>query len=819
MSPSRRPFAGRMDAIGFVVDPAHVGLEEAHRRVLRAWVGGTRLYRLGGRLLLLLPGETSVRAEQSPGLPVVRSDDGFEVVADGERRTIREEDLAAYDVGELIDLGDLAVGVLAPAPVANVPPVDRTPPEATGRPDVRALARIGNADEATAKRRDRLARSLARISAGATDADHPPRGKGRIAAMLFRSPAGPAIGRRHQRYLDDLTTAFRHGRWDEALRSAIAVGGAGSGRLTTRLPGRRSAVTGPGARRTGAGSSVPLGSAAGEHLRDLYLAAAARLVTEGQYLRAAFVHADLLDDPVAAVELLEQHGEVRRAAEMAEGWDLDAALVVRLWWRAGQHDRAARIGAVRGAFADAVLRYERIDPAAAVDLRRAWVHERRAAGDHVGAVLVAWPVRDLRDEVLPDLGAGISNGGRTAGTMLAHLLEHVPGGDAASAARALFEDSQCVSARTAFVQALGERTLNDPALDRELVSRALVAMTTGDVELSGPAGRTLTGRLSRRADPLLLADLPRAQTPSGDPRHVLEVEARAAGPLRTYDVVAVGDGSVLVALGELGVRLLRPDGRVRARWEVPTHRIVVADHGQRVLLVANRGARHVVHRLDLPLGRPVPLPALDTVPFDSYDGTRPMLVSERGLEWVEQDGERWRLVWRELTEPGTHLQALARMPDGLTALFQHGPALHAWRWSLPGLTLRQRGTFEPGSALLVVASGQVGRLEQGSGVASLHWHATSGHRQTSETFYPHGEVSVLVSGPSYTLLEPTATEMRAVIHAGYGAAPCAIVRLPLGSTPRVRWTPGRIAVHDGNGWVLVIDTDRGALVADLAVDH
>lgn len=808
-----------MDAIGFVVDPAHVGLEEAHRRILRAWVGGARLYRFGRRLLLLLPEEITVRAEQSPGLPVVQTDDGFEVVVDGETRTVQEQDLAAYDVGGLIDLGDLAVGVLAPAPVANVPPVDRTPPAAPPRHDVRALARIGDADAGTAKRRDRLARSLVRSGTSSTDAGRPFRGKGRVAAMLFRSPAGPAIGRRHQRYLDDLTTAFRGGRWDEALRSAIAVGGAGGGRVTMRLPGRRPAVTGPGVRRTGAGSSVPLGSAASEHLREVYVAAAARLVTEGEYLRAAFVHADLLDDPVAAVELLEKHGEIRRAAELAEGWDLDAALVVRLWWCAGEHDRAARIGALRGAFADAVLRYERIDPAAAVELRRAWVHERRAAGDHVGTVLVAWPAPDLRDEVLPDLAVGISTGGRTAGMMLAHLLEHVPGEDAAPAARALFEDPQLVSARTTFVQALGERALNDPALDRELVSRALVAMTTGDVELSASARRTLTGQLSRRADPLLLADLPRPQAPSADQRRVLEAEARAVGPLRTYDVVAVGDGSILVALGELGVRLLRPDGRVRARWEVPTHRIVIADHGQRVLLVANRGARHVVHRLDLPLGRPVPLPALDTVPFDSYDGVRPILVSERGLEWVEHDGDRWRLVWRELTEPGTHLQSLARTPDGLTALFQHGPALHAWHWSLPRLTLRQRGTFDTGDALLVVASGQVGRLEQGSGVASLHWHAPSGHRLSSETFYPGGEVTVLVSGPSYTLLERTATEVRAVIHAEHGATPCAIVHLPRESTPRMRWTPGRMAVHDGNGWVLVIDTDRGELVADLSVDH
>jgi hypothetical protein len=67
---------------------------------------------------------------------------------------------------------------------------------------------------------------------------------------------------------------------------------------------------------------------------------------------------------------------------------------------------------------------------------------------------------------------------------------------------------------------------------------------------------------------------------------------------RSGDAVALA-GGILVALGELGVRLLTADGRVRARWGVPTDGLVVADHGGSVLLL-NRGETIVdVHTLDL----------------------------------------------------------------------------------------------------------------------------------------------------------------------------------------------------------------------------
>ena len=88
----------------------------------------------------------------------------------------------------------------------------------------------------------------------------------------------------------------------------------------------------------------------------------------------------------------------REAAELAESRNLDPSYAVRLWWRAGDRDRALGVAVARGAFASALVRLGNEDTNAAVELRRAWITERRGAGDHLGAVSAAWPVEALRDE-------------------------------------------------------------------------------------------------------------------------------------------------------------------------------------------------------------------------------------------------------------------------------------------------------------------------------------------------------------------------------------------------------------------------------------
>jgi hypothetical protein len=171
------------------------------------------------------------------------------------------------------------------------------------------------------------------------------------------------------------------------------------------------------------------------------------------------------------------------------------------------------------------------------------------------------------------------------------------------------------------------------------------------------------------------------------------------------------------------------------------------------VLVAPRGDRYVVHQLDLPTGRPHLLPALPLPPLSTYDGARVVLVAPDGIEWVEATDGRWKVVWRELTN-GEVIHAVERSEQTMAALFTHQRQRRAWQWELPGVVLQQSGNVELPQQPIVLASGNLGILEQGRGVAKLFWHCILCHRLNSRDLFPGGKPGFLVSRTVFgTLVE------------------------------------------------------------------
>jgi len=174
--------------------------------------------------------------------------------------------------------------------------------------------------------------------------------RSKLAEVLWMSRLGSVLGRRHAEYLRNMLELFDRGELDEALRRAIPLGGDGDGtaRLGVTMPRRRDNLNLTfGARR--AGSVIPVADMAMDMLRQRYRDAAARLEREGRIDEAAFAFAELLNDVDAAIALLERHGHYAIAARLAEPRDLNAGLVVRLWFLAGEqsarsmsHVRAGR---------------------------------------------------------------------------------------------------------------------------------------------------------------------------------------------------------------------------------------------------------------------------------------------------------------------------------------------------------------------------------------------------------------------------------------------------------------------------------------------
>ncbi|GAA4596849.1 hypothetical protein GCM10023194_70070 [Planotetraspora phitsanulokensis] len=538
--------------------------------------------------------------------------------------------------------------------------------------------------------------------------------------LTVRTPAMPVVRRRHERYLRQLTRAFQQSRWDDALRQAIALNGTGhQGLMTLRLPSRRTSL-----RPTpipGSGSaSVPYGETVYQHLHDLYRSAARSLEEAGRVEEAAFTLADLLNAPGEAVDLLERHKKWRMAAELAEGRALSPDLTVRLWWRAGDRERASDIARSRGAFASGITLLERVDAAAAQDLRRAWVLDRQAAGDHVGAVEAAWPDESLRSSVLTDIQAGLALGGPDAAHLFAHLVAQWPGDAARGTAQALLDgdDADGMAARSRFGQAFASLRCADAAADRDLATTTLRALVRDEGwSLDGRTLDRLTQSLSDRADPLAAADLPRPRRRRPSRGGPPVVAAASPGTVTVFDAVVLAGGAVLVACGDVGTRLLTVDGRVRARWDTPAHQLVVADHGGAALLVTHRETVSDVHRLDLVTRRVrhwTTLSGLRLV-LPSYDGGLLTAVQEDGIVVLDTLSERPRVVWREMKEADAIL-SVSRTPSALTALGLipvTAPGadrlVQAWTWDLPTWTLRGRPTVESGMAqgTRVLASGRV----------------------------------------------------------------------------------------------------------------
>ena len=131
-----------------------------------------------------------------------------------------------------------------------------------------------------------------------------------------------------------------------------------------------------------------------EQLRRSYEAVFERLERAGKHAEAAFLLAEILNQPERAVSYLERHQQPRLAAELAEARQLPAGLIVRQWFLAGDQRRAVAIAVREGAFEDAISRLERSGAREQAGALRMLQAERMAsAGRFVAAARLACRVR------------------------------------------------------------------------------------------------------------------------------------------------------------------------------------------------------------------------------------------------------------------------------------------------------------------------------------------------------------------------------------------------------------------------------------------
>lgn len=868
---------------------------ELRRRVLALWTPGATLHRGGGGALLTLPEPVRWDTRACPGLPLLEvagrrcsapvdpvelAQVPGDVLLLAGGRLHSAEPLVSEDPATWLDL-DLEPVDVEPLGDPPVPPVVAAAPLAL---DVRSRLGVGDAGaRAVAKLGEALAERggvpgaavagqvgaalgaavvggaglLARLAAlfgggrraagGGVAAEGAPapgalgRWAGRLDAWGRRlgldATLGRLLGAQHASYLSQMLARFDGGDLLHALKHAIPLS---SVPASLDVPSRWLTWLAPreglsfGGRGGGAGSGI---SAPGlyELLQRVYERAFTALAEQGRVREAAYVLAELLDDPHRAVTWLEDQGELRLAAEIAEARELDPGLVVALWIRAGERERAAALARMRGAWASAVEHLERRElDALSQSLRLQWARSEAAAGRHAAACAIAWPIAEARSEASGWLDAAIAGGGVGGARALAAKLQLQPESLPALEAplRALLDDPSpdAPSARRALAEALGtpeefaaRRVLG--ALARSLVRDAVAA--------PGPvASPAATAAAKASGDPLRV-DLPgltsvrlSAQVLGRPAPLELRVPFADTGTTAVHDVVPLPRGRLLLALGELGARVVDSTGRPLRVWAHPTHRLVVDPEGARAVLLGRRGELWRLARVEVPEGRLVSWCDAKLDAFaDTFDGGLWFVAQGDRVLALDATADGLRSMWSAgslaradlLGRRDARVLALRWAPDALQVVVPAaGGEVERFHYALPGPSLRDRTSWPlPPDRRVVALTADGGYVALCSdrveiaGAASVATWATE-ERPVGPASAEQG-VAVGVEGPDGAAVALLSTE------GGTGAVLRARLAFDGAARVGVRLHGPQLLCWDDRGRVRVLDLDDGTLTADLRV--
>ncbi len=294
-------------------------------------------------------------------------------------------------------------------------------------------------------------------------------------------------------------------------------------------------------------------------------------------------------------------------------------------------------------------------------------------------------------------------------------------------ARALGRGST-TGAIDALASALSER-------GRPFSTNFLVAKFTGPDLLRFGSGVPATAKA------IVITPEERATVRFGSPlRECVRIERAATdtGSISVRDVALLPDGRMLVALGEVGVWLLSPTGKVLTRFAQPAHHIVISDHGDRAILVASRGAACRLARLDLRTKRVRPW--CDAIVDDfarTFDGDVWYVVHvlEGGHEGdaissIDCHSDGWESIAR--TPTSGSIQSISRDSISMSLNVDGSPGDELWIYEMPALVLRARASAEIGNLARFNATRIAGLRCSPNGRMGVGWLVPDG--ETAEQY-------------------------------------------------------------------------------------
>ncbi len=517
--------------------------------------------------------------------------------------------------------------------------------------------------------------------------------------LLHISRIARVLGRRQAAYIGKMMDMFERGDLTEALKHAIPLADLSSvsQRPSFGVPMPRANLSILPWQR-GSSRAIGLGLDVLGYLNQLYRSCFDRLVAQGRIEEAAFVLAELLRANEEAVSFLERHGKLRLAAELAEARELPPGLVVRQWFIAGDIKRAIGIARRTREFADAVKRLERTNKEQAEQLRVLWAESLAEGGNYTGAVDVIWPIESQRLRAREWMDSAIEVGGPVTGRMLARKLSIVPEDfdNIRNQALAFLEDEsyEQQETRAAFAEALftGQSTKEAQTLAR-VAARAVLrdagqnTNTLSAKQFSRLLNFTGDGPLRTDVPPFPVARNQRVTS-------VLSLGFAAAdrGSLPVRDAALLPNGRMLVALGEIGVKLLTRDGRTVTHFDQPAEKLVISDNGDRAIALSRRGEVWRLSRLDLIAWRGEDWCDAHIDAFaPDYDGSLWFLGSKGDFYAIDAHAKNFEALWR-VPEAGSKVLSVARSESscGFLTAADDSPDLVQWIYQLPSLFLRSR---------------------------------------------------------------------------------------------------------------------------------
>lgn len=521
-------------------------------------------------------------------------------------------------------------------------------------------------------------------------------------AMLTK--ASELMGMRQAAYLRKTMDMFDKGDLHEALRHAIPLDAKNPlTRHAFGTPRRRSGLDITGPNQGGAG--IGLDAQLQEHLRQMYRRAFINLDREGKIDEAAFVLAELLKQGEEAADYLERKGRFKQAAQMAELMELQAAIAVRLWFRAGNVERALALARLHNAHAEALAKLEQSGHPHAAEFRLQWAEDLATRGFMAQAVEAIWPLPEQRGRALQWIRMAEAADGYLGVQMLVRRLALDPDSlaesvkDVHALLREPGEDAQARRARAAeCLVALKPHSHATRRLAQELLRVVMVDRIANHNALRKDVIQALLALADHTA---LKADMPPLNLPPdavGQPVHrrsaPLNKMLEERGLMRLHDARRLPDGGYLLALGESGVLRVRSDGKQLAHFPVPASHLVLADSGEKALALVRRDSNVRVSRLDL-LQRRASDWFMQALRYwaSSYDGASWSVIVDDRLIACDTASTSFAALWQVADLPGKICGF--HEENNTQAILLYGPeGLQQWRYALPARRLFQRDLFE-----------------------------------------------------------------------------------------------------------------------------